>query len=174
MKKLVSLLLLAVFSVTVSAQIAKIVESPSGRDIYNKYSDDKGVSAVYISKSMFNLMGKLPAVEMNDEDINLSELVKSLDGFYLLEFSNDNAVRQSLLNDVKKFVKADNYETLMEIKDDDGENVRIYIRSLGDDVKGLVMMISDDESSTFIFIDGKISRENLEKILSSVDYSEIR
>ena len=174
MKKLVSLLLLAVFSVTVSAQTQMIVESPSGRGIYNKYSDEKGVSAVYISKSMFNLMGKLPAVEMNDEDINLSELVKSLDGFYLLEFSNDNAVRQSLLNDVKKFVKADNYETLMEIKDDDGENVRIYIRSLGDDVKGLVMMISDDESSTFIFIDGKISRENLEKILSSVDYSEIR
>ena len=69
---------------------------------------------------------------------------------------------------MKKFVKADKYETLMEIKDDDGENVRIYIRSLGDDVKGLVMMISDDESSTFIFIDGKISRENLEKILSSV------
>lgn len=160
MKKLLSVLLLALVTVTVSAQ--------KGRDIYNRYSDEKDVSAVYISKSMFRLMGKLPAVELNDEDINLTELVKSLDGFYLIDCNNPNVI-QNLKDDVNKFVKASRYEILMEVKDDGAETVRIYIISKDDDVEGLVMLIDDEDSCTFICLDGRMSRENLEKMLPSED-----
>lgn len=160
MKKLIIVLLLTLFTVTVSAQ--------SGRDIYNRYSDEKDVSAVYISKSMFRLMGKLPAVELNDEDINLTELVKSLDGFYLIDCNNPNVI-QNLKDDVNKFVKASRYEILMEVKDDGAETVRIYIISKDDDVEGLVMLIDDEDSCTFICLDGRMSRENLEKMLPSED-----
>lgn len=160
MKKLLSVLLLALVTVTVSAQ--------KGRDIYNRYSDEKDVSAVYISKSMFRLMGKLPAVELNDEDINLTELVKSLDGFYLIDCNNPNVI-QNLKDDVNKFVKASRYEILMEVKDDGAETVRFYVISKDDDVEGLVMLIDDEDSCTFICLDGRMSRENLEKMLPSED-----
>lgn len=160
MKKLLSVLLLALVTVTVSAQ--------KGRDIYNRYSDEKDVSAVYISKSMFRLMGKLPAVELNDEDINLTELVKSLDGFYLIDCSNPN-VRQNLKDDVNKFVKSFKYEMLMEVKDDGAETVRFYVISKDDDVEGLVILIDNEDSCTFICLDGKMSRDTLEKALSSID-----
>lgn len=155
MKKFLSFLLLAALTVTVSAQ--------SGRDIYNKYSDEDGVTAVYISKSMFKLMGKLPSV---DEDVNLSELVKSLEGFYLIEAGNNAGITQSLRNDVDKYVKSADYEMLMEAKDD-GETVRVFIISKDDEVSGFVMLIVNAEECVFICLDGSMSRKALEDVLAS-------
>jgi hypothetical protein len=54
MKKIVTLLVLFAMSVATFAQ--------SGREIYNKYSDLPGVEAVYISQSMFRLIGRVPDI----------------------------------------------------------------------------------------------------------------
>ena len=164
MKKFLSFLLLAALTVTVSAQ--------SGRDIYNKYSDEEGVTAVYISKSMFKLIGKLPSVELNDEDFNLSELVKSLEGFYLIEVADNAGIRQSLRDDVDKYMKSADYEMLMEAKDD-GETVRMFITSKGDEVKGFVMLIVDADECVFLCLDGSMSREALDKVCLSFGQSEL-
>lgn len=164
MKKFLSFLLLATLTVTVSAQ--------SGRDIYNKYSDEEGVTAVYISKSMFKLIGKLPSVELNDEDFNLSELVKSLEGFYLIEVADNAGIRQSLRDDVDKYMKSADYEMLMEAKDD-GETVRMFITSKGDEVKGFVMLIVDADECVFLCLDGGMSREALDKVCLSFGQSEL-
>lgn len=164
MKKFLSFLLLATLTVTVSAQ--------SGRDIYNKYSDEEGVTAVYISKSMFKLIGKLPSVELNDEDFNLSELVKSLEGFYLIEVADNAGIRQSLRDDVDKYMKSADYEMLMEAKDD-GETVRMFITSKGDEVKGFVMLIVDADECVFLCLDGSMSREALDKVCLSIGQSEL-
>ncbi|MCQ2075057.1 MAG: DUF4252 domain-containing protein [Bacteroidaceae bacterium] len=164
MKKFLSFLLLATLTVTVSAQ--------SGRDIYNKYSDEEGVTAVYISKSMFKLIGKLPSVELNDEDFNLSELVKSLEGFYLIEVADNAGIRQSLRDDVDKYMKSADYEMLMEAKDD-GETVRMFITSKGDEVKGFVMLIVDADECVFLCLDGSMSREALDKVCLSFGQSEL-
>lgn len=156
MRKLLSVLLLAMFAVTVSAQ--------NGRDIYNKYSDEDGVSAVYISKSMFRLIGKLPDVKMNDNDVNLSELVNSLDGFYLIECSSAS-IRKALKDDVEKYAKSNDFELLMETKSDD-ETVKIFIVSKGDEVKSLVMLVSEVEECTFLCMDGSISRDKLDEAMA--------
>ena len=48
-----------------------------GKSIYNKYSDEAGVSAVYISPAMFRLMGRLPDIEVTDgESFNLGAFVR--------------------------------------------------------------------------------------------------
>ena len=51
-----------------------------GRSIYNKFSDEPGVSAVYISPSMFKLIGKIPAIELGDggEKVDITPIIKSL------------------------------------------------------------------------------------------------
>ena len=77
MKKLIALAVVLLITVQGFAQ--------DGKSIYNKYSGEEGVSAVYISKAMFKMMGKLPSVEINDSDVNLSKVVSSLDAFYLIE-----------------------------------------------------------------------------------------
>ena len=156
MKKLIALAVVLLMTVQGFAQ--------DGKSIYNKYSGEEGVSAVYISKAMFKMMGKLPSVEINDSDVNLSKVVSSLDAFYLIE-SGNKSINDKLAQDVRKFIDSGDYEILMEVKDD-GETVRFY--TIGDEqiVTGLVMMILDGNECTFLCLDGRMQREDLEKIIS--------
>ena len=136
----------------------------NGRRIYQKYSDTEGVSAVYISPAMFRLMGKMPELQMEGEDINLAPLVLSLSGLYLIS-CEDSAVGKEIIKDAEKLVAAGKYELLLEAKDS-GEAVRIY--TVGDDktVTGFVMIAADSSETTFICLDGTMEREELENLLA--------
>lgn len=136
----------------------------NGRSIYQKYSDTEGVSAVYISPAMFRLMGKMPDLQMEGEDINLAPLVLSLSGLYLIS-CEDSAVGKEIIKDAEKLVAAGKYELLLEAKDS-GEAVRIY--TVGDDktVTGFVMIAADSSETTFICLDGTMEREELENLLA--------
>ena len=52
--------------------------SQSGSALYKKYSDEKGVEAGYISSAMFRLIGRLPDLEIGDEDVNIAPVIKML------------------------------------------------------------------------------------------------
>ena len=95
MKKTV---LCAIF--TVLAAITSFAQS--GESIYKKYSGNKGVSAVYISPSMFRMIGKLPDLEIEDTDINLAGIIQTLNGLYIIEAEN-KSIAAALLSDVEKF-----------------------------------------------------------------------
>lgn len=158
MKKIVTLLVLFAMSVTAFAQ--------SGREIYNKYSDLPGVEAVYISQSMFRLIGRVPDIEVNDKDVNLSTFIKTLSGFYMINCEKNQAAAKDIYDDVKKYIGSGKYELLMESKDD-GDIVRIY--SLGDEktIESFVMLERDDDETTFICFDGKMARKEVENLLGS-------
>ena len=70
MKKLYILVAMLLVSITALAQ--------DGRSLYNKYSDYDNVEAVYISPAMFRLIGKIPDVKMEGENVNLGPVIKSL------------------------------------------------------------------------------------------------
>lgn len=158
MKKIVTLLVLFAMSVAAFAQ--------SGREIYNKYSDLPGVQAVYISQSMFRLIGRVPDIEVNDKDVNLSTFIKTLSGFYMINCEKNQAAAKDIYDDVKKYIGSGKYELLMESKDD-GDIVRIY--SLGDEktIESFVMLERDDDETTFICFDGKMARKEVENLLGS-------
>lgn len=158
MKKIVTLLVLFAMSVAAFAQ--------SGREIYNKYSDLPGVEAVYISQSMFRLIGRVPDIEVNDKDVNLSTFIKTLSGFYMINCEKNQAAAKDIYDDVKKYIGSGKYELLMESKDD-GDIVRIY--SLGDEktIESFVMLERDDDETTFICFDGKMARKEVENLLGS-------
>ena len=135
-----------------------------GRDLYEKYSDLPGISAVYISPAMFRLIGKIPDMELQDESVNLTPLIKSMSGFYILS-TEDRATTESLYADVKKFVKSGRYELLMETKDD-GQVLRMY--TVGDEktVESFVMVTKEDSEVSVISFDGKMDRKQMENILA--------
>ena len=95
-----------------------------GRGIYNKYSDYDDISAVYISPSMFKLIGKVPELPVGDSGIDISPIINNLSGFYLLN-SKNLSISNNLKADVDRFVKNGSYELLMEVKDR-GEIVKIF------------------------------------------------
>ena len=156
MKKIYAMMVLLSLSLTAFAQ--------GGRDLYEKYSDLPGISAVYISPAMFRLIGKIPDMELQDESVNLTPLIKSMSGFYILS-TEDRATTESLYADVKKFVKSGRYELLMETKDD-GQVLRMY--TVGDEktVESFVMVTKEDPEVSVISFDGKMDREQMENILA--------
>ena len=135
-----------------------------GKSFYQKYSDTEGVSAVYISSAMFRLMGRIPDLDVEGEDINLAPIIQSLSGLYLIS-SEDKAVGRDIKADADRFVSGGRYELLLEVKDS-GEIVRIYTMGTEKTVSGFVMIAADDAETTFIYLDGKMNRGDLENLLA--------
>ena len=155
------------FTIAAVLLLGTLAHAQDSKTIYNKFSDEKGVSAVYISPSMFKMIGKLPEIEIGDngEKVDITPIVNTLKGFYLLNSSDDGIVRR-LNNDVKGLLDKGSFELMMEAKND-GETIRIYTD--GDDsiIRSLVMMAMDGMKATFISMDGLINREALEKAIGS-------
>ncbi len=136
----------------------------TGKSIYQKYSDADGVSAVYISQAMFRLIGKIPDLHVEGEDVNLAPIIQSLSGLYLIDSENPS-ISAELKAEAGKFVKSGRYELLLEAKDS-GEVVRMY--TVGSDavVNGFVMIAEEGTESTFIYLDGKMNRDDLENLIA--------
>lgn len=156
MKKIITAAVFMLLAMSAMAQ--------DGKSIYKKYSDSDGVSAVYISPAMFRIIGKIPDMDIDGNDVNLGGIIKSLSGLYVI--SSENAgINAALRGDAERFISKGQYEMLMEAKDS-GETVRIY--TMGDDktVTGFVMLADQDGECTFISIDGQMPREELEKLIA--------
>ena len=156
MKKFYILVVMLLVSVSAFAQ--------NGRSLYNKYSDSPNVEAVYISPAMFRLIGKIPDMELQDENVNLGPIIKSLSGLYILSVS-DEQLAANLADDVNRFIQKGLYELLMEAKDS-GEVMRLY--TVGDDyiVNSLVMLARQEGETDFICIDGDMPRDQLENLIA--------
>ena len=138
-----------------------------GKRLYNKYSDQEGVSAVYISPAMFKLIGQLPDLDVETSDgekINVAPLVRSFVGFYLLSVS-DKSKAAELKQEAQSMIKSGRFEMLMEAKDS-GSTVRIY--TVGDDktISSLVLLAQEGDSVQFICLEGSINRKDFENLIA--------
>ena len=138
-----------------------------GKSIYNKYSDSMGVAAVYISPTMFRMIGQLPDLDVDTSDgekVNIAPLVRSFEGFYLLSIS-DKSQAASLKQEVQAMIKSGRFEMLMEAKDS-GSTMRIY--TVGDDkvISSLVMLAQEGDSVQFICLEGSINRKDFETLMA--------
>ena len=136
----------------------------NGKSIYQKYSGAKDVSTVYVSSAMFRLIGKIPDLKIEDSNVDLSPIIRSLSGMYMID-SQNTKINADMQADVERFVAAGKYELLMEANDS-GEQMRMY--SLGDEktVNSFVMLAVDGDETTFLCLDGQMDRAQLEKILA--------
>lgn len=156
MNRIFALLVMLAASVTAFAQ--------NGRSLYNKYSDYDNVEAVYISPAMFRLIGKIPDMELQEGNVNLGPVIKSLTGLYILSTTRED-IAADLAADVNHFIKRGSYELLMEAKDS-GEVMRLY--TVGDEqiVNSLVMLARDAAETSFICLDGTMPRDELETLIA--------
>lgn len=157
MKKIIVFAALLLGSIFASAQ--------DGKQIYQKYSDEPNVSAVYVSPAMFRLIGKLPDIQAGDGDVNLTPVVQALTGLYIISSENPD-LNVRIAKDVRKFIEKGTFELLMEAKED-GEKMTMY--TAGDDktVTSFIMLADEGTEVTFICLDGKLDRTKLEEIMSS-------
>jgi hypothetical protein len=137
----------------------------NGKSIYQKYSDADNVSAVYVSPAMFRLIGRIPDMEMGEGNVNLTPIIRSLTGLYILN-SENSAINTDLRADAERFIKSGKYELLMEAKDS-GETIRMY--TVGNDklIEGFVMLAAEPNEVTFICLDGQMPRKEFEELIAS-------
>lgn len=144
-----------------------IASAQEGKNIYNKYSGSKGVSAVYISPAMFKIIGKLPDLEMTTADgntMNLAPLISTFQGFYMLDISNTTTI-SAISQDVASMTSKGKYELMMEMKDE-RETLQIYTSGNEKIIQSFVFLASDGKSVQFICIDGEMKREDIEKLIA--------
>lgn len=156
MKKIIA----AAAALLISAA-ALLAQNP--RTIYRKYSDEKGVSAVYISPAMFKLVGAMGGVDMGD-DVDLKPIMKSLKGMYILN-CEDAGVAKKLAADVDRYIDSGDWELLMEAKED-GETTRMYTQGDERTVKCFVLFNVEKDETNFICFEGNIPREDLNKAIA--------
>lgn len=157
MKNIITLAALMLLAFTGFAQ--------DGKSIYNKYSEAEGVSAVYISPAMFRLIGKIPNIQVENSDVDLTPIIQALSGMYLISSENPR-INAEIKADANRFLEKNQYELLMEAKDG-GETVRIC--TLGKDIiTGFVLLAFQQNEFTFISLDGKMKREDLERLIAEI------
>ena len=156
MKRIVILFAALLLTVSAFAQ--------NGKSIYQKYSDAENVSAVYISPAMFRLMGQIPDMEVGEDKVNLSPIIRSLTGLYVLDSENPS-INGSLRADAERYIKSGRYELLMEVKDS-GETVHIYTVGNEKVIEGFVMLAAQSDEVTFICLDGQMPRKEFEDLMA--------
>lgn len=141
------------------------LSAQDGRSLYMKYRGEGGVEASYISQDMFALFGRLPEIEILDSDIDLTPVVKNLKGLYILE-SKRSRVSKRLLADLDEIVRTSGYTLIMSDRDDD-EETWIYALSSGNLITGLIYCSCEDYHEVdVIFIEGDITKEDLNRTLN--------
>lgn len=162
MKKIITIALMLLLTVGAFAQ--------EGKRLYNKYSDQDGVSAVYISPAMFKLIGQLPDINVETADgkkMDMAPLIRSFSGFYMLNFENKSALSAELYKEVTAMVNKSSFELLMEVKEA-GSTIRMY--TLGDEkvVNSFVCIINEDDQTMFFCLEGTMNRSDLEKLMATM------
>jgi hypothetical protein len=138
-----------------------------GKRIYTRYSDSEGVSAVYISPSMFKIIGKLPEMEVevgDGETMDIAPLVRSFSGFYLLDIE-DNSLASELRTEVNSMIGKGRYEMLMEMKDS-GTTVRIYTAGDEKTIESFIFLASEGDEAQFICLEGSMNRKDVEELIA--------
>ena len=134
-------------------------------NFYKKYAGYEGMTKVYISPSMFSLMGDDAELNLS-EDINIGSVIKNLNGLYILSTSNPGYIAE-MKKDFTDILRAGEFEVLMEIEDGP-EKVVIYMQKQSDIISDLYICAEEQDEYNVIYLSGKITREDLKEMMKNV------
>ena len=148
-RTLICTLIMLLSSLTANAQVEE----------FEKYSDMKNVTYVYISKAMLTLAKGLTTPSVPGMD--MKNAFGKLNAIQIITTEN-KAARAKLKAEVADVVKRDKYEMLMQVDEDDSK-VRIYFK---DGKKQSVILMSTDESNetAVIAFSGTFKIEDIQKM----------
>ncbi len=126
---------------------------------FEKYADTKNVTYVYISKYMLGMAGKNATPSVPGVDIKT--LAGKLTGIQIVS-TEDKAAQAKLKNDAKSIMAKDQYELLMQMKEDDSK-VNIY-HHIAKQQSAVVMQVEDNEELTLMIFSGKFTLEDVMKM----------
>ncbi len=164
MKKLL-ILTIAVFGMATS-----YAQNDAISTYFDKYMDDERFDMVYISPKMFELFASMD-IEGEDAQGEIMEIIQDLKGLRVLSFEgdeNDASVAQGLYKEARKTIDLDSYEELIMARDGD-ENVHIMVKSEGDIISELFVLIGGGDEFTMLSFVGNIDLKKVGKLARMLD-----
>jgi hypothetical protein len=140
-----------------------------GQGVFDKFEDLDNVSSVVVNQKMFKMLADLQ-INLDDPDSQeVMDMVKKITSLKVLT-TGDEKVSNDMNAAVTKYLKSDNLEELMRMKDGD-KTVNFYVREGKDDnhVKELLMFVNGLKEVTKdanITINGK--KREIETVLLSL------
>lgn len=131
--------------------------------LFNKYCDMDEVKSVYISKTMLDMH-----TDILTDDLYLGK-AKNLTSARMLS-TMDDEVRKEMFKDIRALVKSSKYELLMKQKSTVA-SAEFYIARQGDRIKELIMVRNGTASLKFIYLEGNMTTDDVQKILLYQDTS---
>ena len=152
MKRLILSVLIAITAFAAHAQ----------HDYFDKYADMEGVTSVYVSKTMFKFIQRLP---IESDDVDMSGIIKKLDGLYILT-TEEPQIMEALRKETAFINKKEGYEELMRVKED-GEKVTIYMKEMKNArTEYVLIMDSTDEEFVVMIFSGTMQPEDVQGIIN--------
>lgn len=133
------------------------------QSIFDKYEDLDNVSAVVVSKSMFNLLAKMDVDVDDPEAQEYMDMAQNLTGLKVF-ITEDAKISADMKGEVTKYLKSSEMEELMRVKDKDA-NVKFYIRNGKDEdhVSELLMFVTGMKN-----VDVEVNGRKFETVLLSL------
>ncbi|MFV0417521.1 MAG: DUF4252 domain-containing protein [Dysgonomonas sp.] len=136
------------------------------KGMFDKLSNHKDITTVYISKSLLKMM---PDIDTGGADIK--GLAGKLEQMEIYSSNSNKEAANIIRNEVAGMVKSKTYEVLMKIKDQ-GSNITFYAFKEKDKIKDLVMFIDQPDESTIIRIMGNFTAEDIQKVMDGADVNK--
>lgn len=155
----------------------KAQDTPNAIDKYfAQYVEDKNFTVVYISPKMFQMLDKLKLEGMEDADEKaVLDIAKDLRGLRILT-TETNA--KSYYKEAKSKINTKEYEVLMTVRDNDGDNVEFLVKdepgSNGNIISELLLLSGGDDEFVLISFVGKISLDKISRLARSIEENDVR
>ncbi|EGK00708.1 MAG: DUF4252 domain-containing protein [Prevotella sp.] len=134
----------------------------SQNNMFDRLSDNKDISTVYISKALLNMM---PKMDVGAGGADIKSLAGKLEQLEIYSSQSKEAAKLIRM-EFEGLTKSKTYETLMAIKDK-GDNITFYARKEKDNFKDLIMFVNEPEECTVIRIMGTFTAEDVQKVMNS-------
>lgn len=145
--------------ITLVATLLVALTLPAQENVFEKYADTEGVTTVYISKKMFNMMK-----DVKSEDLNLGTLSGKINDMQILT-CEDKDTSAKLRKDIAYISPDNGYEELMRVREE-GERITIYAKE-GKKENEYILLVDDSEELVLIQINGQLTLEELQSVVST-------
>jgi hypothetical protein len=134
-------------------------------DLLDKFSDQKGITQVSITKALLNMVPNLTSsVDMNG--VKIGNIINKLDQIDIFT-TEENSAKQLMRKEFASYFKNNkSYDVLMKIKDE-SNNVVFYGQKDGNFIKSMVMFADSDNECVIICLLGKFTTQDIQTIVDS-------
>ena len=130
--------------------------SCSAQRTFSEIASQKGVTSVFVGKTMLKLAGSSMSLATNQSAIDVSRIINDLSSIEIINCDDKN-VLPTIKKKCQKILSAYPFEVMTEVNDD-GENVEIsgVLDKEGRFIEMLLITVSEDDELTYILMKGKI------------------